>query len=200
MNGNDDRDWRELGEAWRTEPPDTASPPDAASATATSTTARVKRASRRASIRGWYLGLTTCVAIAFVTSLSFAHRSIVSYTFTVIAWSAFLALGGYLLGTREPASESALATLVALTTRASRLSRTAQLLEFGRTLVGVETFICIGFWLALHYRGETHNWMIAIAMMSAGLALFVTLSALLAKTRHEIDGLESIASAIGRDE
>jgi hypothetical protein len=186
---NEDQDWNQLRDAWKGEPP--VSP-----AVTSSTLKRVKKESRHAAWRTWLISLTTCSTIAFITSLCMLHRSVLSYTFTVIAWSAFFAFGSYLLGTRDFAGDLALATTAALKTRTKRLMRGAQLLNFGRSLVGVETLICLGFWIALRHNEGSKIWFAASMIAFAGLFLCGSLSWVLARTRRELSGLESIATAL----
>jgi hypothetical protein len=129
------------------------------------------------------------------------HRSVQSYTFTVIAWSAFFSFGSYLLGTRQSASDLALDTTTALRKRSKTLTRGAQLLDFGRSLIGVETLICVGFWIALHH-GERNQIVpvVAAVILFGGLVLYSGLSWILVRTRRELSGLESIAAALDSSE
>jgi hypothetical protein len=186
---NEDHDLNQLQDAWKGEPP--VSP-----AATSSTLKRVKIESRYAAWRTWLISLTTCSIIAFFTSLCVLHRSVLSYTFTVIGWSAFFAFGSYLLGTRDFPDDLALETTTALKTRMKRLMKGARLLDFGRSLVGVETLICLGFWIVVRHSDGNSIWFAASMIAFGGVFLYGSLSWALARTRRELSGLESITTAL----
>lgn len=156
----------------------------------------MKTDSRLAAWRKWLISLAACSTIAVITSLCMLHRSVQSYTFTVIAWSAFFSFGSYLLGTRQSASDLALETTTALKKRSKTLTRGAQLLDFGRSLIGVETLICAGFWIALRHDERSQIMPVSAAIVFGGLVLYSSLSWILVRTRREPSGLESIAAAL----
>jgi len=128
------------------------------------------------------------------------HRSVQSYTFTVIAWSAFFSFGHYLWSTRESANDLAVETTTALRTRSKKLARGAQLLDFGRSLIGVETLICLGFWIALHCRERSQIFSVGAGIVLGGFLFYSGLSWVLVRTRRELNGLESIAEALHGNE
>lgn len=181
-------DWKNLEDAWKA-----SSPVSSSTASAVKT---AKSDSRWAAWRLWLVVLAACSTIAIITSWCMLHRSVQGFTFTVIAWSAFFSFGSYLLSTRESPSDLALETTTALERRAKSLTRGAQLLDFGRTLIGVETAICVGFWIALHHDELSALLRITAAMVFLGLGLYIILSRVLAKTRRDLGGLESIAAAL----
>jgi hypothetical protein len=183
---NEDRDWNYLKHAWKADfplPNGTVSAVEAA-----------KAGSRFAAWRLWLSCLAACSTIAVVTLWCALHRSLQSYTFTVIAWSAFFSLGSYVLSTRESVSDLALETTTALERRSRSLAKGTQLLDFGRTLVGVETLICVGFWIALHLGERGQVVPVAGAIVFGGLVLYLGLSWILTRTRGELNRLKSIAS------
>jgi hypothetical protein len=188
---NEDRDWNYLEDTWKAGTPlpnRTVSAVEAA-----------KAGSRLAAWRVWLSCLAACSTVAVMTSWCALHRSLQSYTFTVIAWSAFFSLVSYLLSTRESVSDLALETTTALERRSKSLARGTQLLDFGRTLIGVEMLICVGFWIALH-RGERGQVLPGTgAMVFGGLVLYICLSWILARTRRELKGLRSIAADLRKE-
>jgi hypothetical protein len=74
--------------------------------------------------------------------------------------------------------------------------RSAQRLDFSRSLISVETLICAGFWIALHPGEASRVWPLAAAIACGGFLLVGGLSWLLSRTRREMTGVESIASAM----
>lgn len=189
---NEDHDWNQLEDTWKSDSP--------VSSGIAFVVERVKTDSRLAVWRKWLVCLTASSTIAVISSWCMLHRSVQSYTFTVIAWSAFFSFGSYLLGTRQSASDLALETTTALKRRSNKLIRGAQLLDFGRSLIGVETLICVGFWIALHHAGRSQNLPVVAAILLGGLAVYSGLSWILMRTRRELRGLESITAALDRSE
>jgi hypothetical protein len=189
---NEDHDWNHLEDTWKSDSP--------VSSGIASVVDRVKTDSRLAAWRKWLISLTVSSTIAVITSWCMLHRSVQSYTFTVIAWSAFFSFGSYLLATRQSASDLALDTTTALRKRSKTLTRGAQLLDFGRSLIGVETLICVGFWIALHHGERNQILPVVAAILFAGLVLYSGLSWILVRTRRELSGLESIAAALDHSE
>jgi hypothetical protein len=189
---NEDRDWNQLVNAWKAE--------TAASSTASSSLGSAKAHFRLAGMRRWMICLAAFSGIAFITSLCFMHQSASDYTFTVIAWSAFFSFGSFWVSQHDPAAELARTTTEALASRSRRLHRSAQLLDFGRVLVGVETLISLGFWIALHRGDATPLWGGAVPIAFIGLLLYGSLSVVLKRTRRELGRLESIVAALARPE
>jgi Na+/melibiose symporter-like transporter len=188
---NDDQDWKQLQDTWKTN--------SAISKGTASGAKAVKTASRMAAWRLWLGSLAICSTIAVITLWWMLHRSVQGYTFMVIAWSAFFSLGSYVLSTRESASDLALETTTALEKRSKSLAKTAQSLDFGRTLIAVECFICIGFWIALHLNELGSALITAAAIAFGGSFLYLMFSRSLAKTRLELRGLDSIAADLRKE-
>jgi hypothetical protein len=186
---NEDQDWDRLGDSWKEEP--STSVPVALPALE-----KVKKQSLQAAWRTRLILLTVCSVIAFITSLCVLRRSAMSYTFTVIAWSAFFSFGSYLLSTHESPGDLALETTAALARRSKKLERGTQLLDFARSLVGVETLICMGFWIVLRHREQQEIWFNATMIALGGSLLYGSLSLILAKTRRELSGLQSISTEL----
>ena len=183
---NEDQDWNHLENAWKESSPIAS---DVAQAVK-----QVKTDDRMAACRWWISISAVSVAIAMITWWCALYRSVETYTFTVIAWSAVLSLGSYLLSSRGSASDLAAETTTALERRVRSLSRAAQLLEFGRTLIGVEVLICAGFWIALHHRDLASVLKVTGGILFAGISLYLVFTRILARTRGELRGLESIAT------
>jgi len=100
------------------------------------------------------------------------------------------------LSARDSIDDTTLPTTSHLSTRAARLRRSAQWLDFSRSLISVETLICAGFWIALHPGEASRVWPLAAAIACGGFLLVGGLSWLLSRTRREMTGVESIASAM----
>jgi hypothetical protein len=182
---NEDQDWNQLENEWKE---------GAASSDIAQVVKQVKADDRSAAWRLRLGAAAACVAIAVSTSWCVLHRSVEVYTFTVIGWSAIFSLGGYLLSSRESASDLAADTTTALKKRARSLSKAAQLLDFGRTLIGVEAVICVGFWIALHQQNLRWALQMTGIILSAGVFLYIAFSRLLVSTRGELQRLESIVA------
>jgi hypothetical protein len=183
---NEDHDWNQLKNTWKESPPISS---DIALAVK-----QVKTDDRMAAWRLWVSASVACVTIAVTTSWCVLHRSAQAYTFTVIAWSAIFSLGSYLLSSRESARDLATETTTALEKRSRSLSRAVQLLEFGRTLIGVEILICVGFWIALHHQDLISVLRITGVILFTGVSLYLVFSRILARTRGESRRVESIAT------
>jgi hypothetical protein len=183
---NEDQDWNQIENAWKASSPIAS---DIAQAVK-----QVQSDDRAAACRLWISISAACVAIVVITSWCAFYRSVETYTFTVIAWSAVFSLGSYLLSSRESASDLMAETSTALERRARSLSRAAKLLEFGRTLIGVEILICAGFWIALHHRDLASVLRMTGGILFAGISLYLVFTRILARTRGELRGLESIAT------
>jgi hypothetical protein len=189
---NEDRDWNQLGNAWKAEA--------AAFSAASSGLGSTKAHFRLAAMQRWMIYLAAFSGIAFVTSLCFMRQSASNYTFTVIAWSAFFSFGSFWVSQHDPAGELARETTAALASRSRRLHRSAQLLDFGRVLIGVETLISLGFWIALHRGDSRPLWGGAVPIAFIGLLLYGSLSVVLKRTRRELGRLGSIVAALARTE
>jgi len=185
---NEDHDWNQLADTWKAD--------SSVSSGFGLVTERVRANSLLAVWRSWVISLAACSTIVVITSLCMLHRSVQSYTFTVIAWSAFLSFGSYLAGTSQSASDLGLETTTVLRKRSKALTRGAKLLDFGRSLVGVETLICLGFWIALHHDERRRILSVAFVIVFGGVVLYSSLSWILVRTRRELCGLESIAAAL----
>jgi hypothetical protein len=188
---NEDHDWNQLQDTWKRNSPISRGMASAAKA--------VKTASRMATWRLWLGSLAACSTIAIITLWWMLHRSLQGYTFMVIAWSVFLSFGSYLLSSRESASDLALETTTALEKRSKSLAKTAQWLDFGRTLIGVECLICIGYWIALHHNELGSALKTTAVIAFGGFFFYLMFSRILTRTRRELRGLESIAAALRKE-
>jgi hypothetical protein len=188
---NEDQDWNELRDTWKKDSP--------TSSGMASIVKAVKTRSRVETLLWWLGLLVPSSSIAGITFWWMLHRSVQAYTFTVIAWSAFFSFGSYLLSTRESASDLALETTSALDKRSKSLSKTAQWLDFGRTLIGVECVICVGFWIALHLNELASAWKLSAVIAVGGIFLHLIFSRILARTRRELCGLETIAADLRKE-
>jgi small-conductance mechanosensitive channel len=184
---NEDRDWNQLGNTWRSGPQ---------TALLTSRSQTIPAAARRASRRRILTCAAVVTAVVFITSLCFLRRSIEVYTFAVIVWSALFSFGGYFIAVQERARDLALATTDALRTRSRRLARTIQLLEFARVLVGVETIICAGFWIVSRFGAWSHAWAPASLIVIFGILLYCVLSWSRLRTRREHYVLEALVRTV----
>jgi hypothetical protein len=184
---NEDRDWKELGEAWK-------------EGIVTDEVAGLARQVRSAARwKAWRTGAALLVVLAAVATITLAvmlHRSVAAYTFTVIAWSAVFALASFLLATRESAGDYALATTSALAVRVRKLGRRAQVLEFGRVLVGVEALICFAYWIVLHVGHGRVIWVGALAIGAAGTAVYNALVLGRSRARRELQALGAVKLAM----
>jgi hypothetical protein len=180
-------EWKDLEEAWQA-----ADQP---------VQARRMRMGKHPGPRRTLTIVAAAVSLAgFVGSLwVLLHQSAMAYTFGIIFWSAWFSLGGYWVSTREPADEAALPAISALERRLRRLERSGDWLQFGRTLVGVETLLCVGFWVVLGH-GETSAWgWIMWVIVPAGVLTYASLSAMLQRVRQQREGLAAIAGELGQD-
>jgi hypothetical protein len=185
---NDDRDWKQLADAWRTGA-ETASP-------SSDEIRNVGIESRRAERRRILVLVAALAAIALITTLCLLRRSIEGYTFAVIGWSALLPLGGYIIALQERGGDLTLATTDAFGKRSNQLAKTIQLLEFARVLLGVETIICIGFWITLRHGNQNYQW-IALLIALCGGALYATLGWVLANIRKQHASMTALAKTFG---
>jgi hypothetical protein len=80
-----------------------------------------------------------------ITLACMRQQSAARCTFTVIAWSGIFAFFSYWLSARESIGDATLPTTAHVSARATRLRRSGQWLDIGRSLIGVETLICLGF-------------------------------------------------------
>lgn len=183
---DENREWKELEAAWK----------EPESAGGNAAPQQIRFASRIGAGRDGLILTVSCLAIAAITWLCWSRASLGTYTFAIIAWSAFLSFASYVLATRDRAAELALDTAAALRMRSRRLARAAALLEFGRVLTGVETLICAGFWLALHVRqGWACLWGTA-GIAVGGFLLYGRLSSSLTLLRRELNGLQAMLAEL----
>jgi len=184
---NEDRDWKELGEAWK-------------EGIVTDEVAGLARQVRSAARwKAWRTGAASLAVLAVVATITLAvmlHRSVAGYTFTVIGWSAIFALASFLLATRESAGDYALATTSALAVRVKKLGRREQSLEFARVLVGVEALVCLGFWIALHVGHGRVIWVGALAIGFGGVAVYNALVWGRGRARRELQALGAVKAAM----
>lgn len=183
-----DQEWKAMAEEWK------------------AGTAMIAQAPRR--MRGgrpvfrerWVVVATAISVAVFVGSLwILLERSEVAYTFGVILWSAYFALGGFWVSTREPADEAAQAVTQALDRRARRLERSSTWLEFARTLLGVESILCAVFWLVLE-RERGGAGPMAAGFLLIGVLGYGSLTKRLRAVRREREGLDAMAEEMGRGE
>jgi hypothetical protein len=150
------------------------------------------------SLPGWAMAAAAVSAAVFAASLwILLERSEAAYTFGVILWSAYFALGGFWVSTREPADEAAQAVAQALDRRARRLERSSAWLEFARTLLGVESILCAVFWLVLE-RERGGAGPMAAGFLLAGVLGYGGLTQRLRAVRREREGLDAMAEEMGR--
>lgn len=190
MNGN--KEWKLLEKTWKD---GTAMTIDAVLEGR-----RVRATARLAGWKTWFVTLAVLGGMAVTTLMFILHRSVVGYTFTVIGWSAVLALTALLLFTLEKPGDLAMETTAALGARRRKLEKRSLTLEFGQILVGVETLISAVFWVAIHARAGMAPWPGMAVILIAGVAGFAGLSWGAARVRRELKALETAKIAMERDE
>lgn len=185
-------DWSQLVREWQKH--------DSAVVDTASIVAGVRKASRFPYWRLWLLCAAACVAGAAFTATAMLHRSLSSYTFTIVGWSAVLSFVGAIPTLWDFPGELALPTTRVLAKRASRLTSAASTLDFGRALVAVETTICAAFWTVLHHDGIGSVLPVDAAILAGGVGVYAVLSVAAGNVRRELRGLQQFSRDLERDD
>jgi RNA polymerase sigma factor (sigma-70 family) len=107
----------------------------------------VRSAARTFWLAIFAFGVAT-IGMLSLTVLALECKNLVTYTFAVIGWSAFLPLSFYLISQQDRIVAHTLDSCSMLDALLKKQQTERKLLEFTRVLVGVETIISLGFWLA----------------------------------------------------
>jgi uncharacterized membrane protein len=192
----ENQSWKEIENEWRAE---TASLSASAQYDWEEMQQSLNRVKRRAQGRKLLPVLAAALLLVCIGSLYLLHESALYFTFAVIAWSAFLALGSYLAVGIDSYDELEKETTTALKLRMKKLTICTQILDFVRILVGVESIISCGFWIALRRSSSRPIWVDVLMILIVGVALYFGISKLFSRTRREISSLEMVLCTMETD-
>jgi|SRR5476651_1471980 hypothetical protein len=156
----------------------------------------VQRSSRRIVWMAVTASLIAVAVVASLTSIALVDHTILTFTFAVIGWSAFIPMVSYLLVYRRGLVADTLDSQSMLGNLLLKQRAKEKFLEFTRDLLGVETIMSSTFWAVSRLRLSKTAWEGGVAIFLFGSLFTGLVWRQMNKTRETIQTLSEVQNTL----